>query len=207
MSGLVRAVPGESLPALPDTSTVRTLAMAESPDILESEATARAAHARVTVAKSRYYPSLDAGYRDSWAGTESPFSGFDSHASSWFMGLSWTLFDGFDREAAQVVASVNRDAADSRAADARRQVDAEVIRQVALLGAAFEQIDIARVNVQAATEDFRVLSERYRLGVATSLDLTTSQENLTSAEVDLIQARFDYLVARAQLEALVGKEL
>lgn len=207
--GLVRAVPGDALPDLPDTSTVRAMARAESPAVLQSAATARAAHARVTVAKARYWPSLGVAYGDSRQGAGSPLSNFDdySRSSAWRFSLAWPIFDGFDREAVQVAAWVNRDAADARAADALRQVDAEVIRQVALLGAAFEQIGIARINVQAATEDFRVLSERYRLGVATSLDLTTSQENLTSAEVDLIQAQFDYLIARAQLEALVGKEL
>jgi outer membrane protein len=61
--------------------------------------------------------------------------------------------------------------------------------------------------VNAAREDFREQNQRYQLGVATTLDLSTSQANLTQADVDLIQARFDYLVARAQVEALVGREL
>jgi outer membrane protein TolC len=86
-------------------------------------------------------------------------------------------------------------------------VSAELTRQLALLTAAYDQIDIARINVLAAGEDFRVTTERYRLGVATSLDLTTSQANLTQAEVGLIQARFEYLIARAEIEAIVGREL
>jgi outer membrane protein len=207
--GLARAVPGSALPALPDTSTIRALAMAESPSILQSEASARAAGARVTVARSRYWPSLGVAYNSNRQGTGSPLTNLPDYASSssWRFGLAWPIFDGFDREAAQVEAGVSRDVAEAIAADTRRQVDAEVVRQVALLDAAYRQIAIASVNVQAATEDFRVLSERYRLGVATSVDLVSSQENLTGAEVALIQARFDYLIARAELEALVGREL
>jgi outer membrane protein TolC len=207
--GLVRAVADDVLPALPDTSTVRALALSESPAILQAQADARAAEAGVTAARSRYWPSLGVSYSDSHQGEGSPLSNFDdySRSSSWRFSLAWPIFDGFDREAAQVAAGAQRDAADARAADARREVEAEVIRQVALLDAAHRQIEIARINVTAATEDFRVQSERYRLGVATSLDLTSSQENLTGAEVDLIEARFDYLVARAELEALVGREL
>jgi len=53
----------------------------------------------------------------------------------------------------------------------------------------------------------RVQQERYRVGASTILDLLTSQANLTQAETDLVQARFDYLIARAQLEALVGRTL
>ena len=208
-SGLARAVPGETLPALPDTSVIRELAMKESPSILQSEASARAADARVTIARSRYWPSLGVSYGANRQGTGSPLTDLENYesSSSWRFGLAWPIFDGFDREAAQVAAGVDRDVAEAVAADTRRQVDAEVVRQVALLDAAYRQIAIAAVNVEAATEDFRVLSDRYRLGVATSVDLASSQENLTGAEVALIQARFDYLIARAELEALVGREL
>ncbi len=207
--GLVRPVPGQTLPALPDTSVIRELAMAESPSILQSDASARVADARVTIARSRYWPSLGVSYGANRQGAGSPLSNYDDYqsSSSWRFGLAWPIFDGFDREAAQVEAGANRSFADAVAADTRRQVDAEVVRQVALLDAAYRQIAIAVVTVEAATEDFRVLSERYRLGVATSVDLVTSQENLTGAEVALIQARFDYLIARAELEALVGREL
>jgi outer membrane protein len=52
-----------------------------------------------------------------------------------------------------------------------------------------------------------VQSERYRVGAATILDLLISQTALTTAEVNLVQSRFNYLIARAQLEALVGRSL
>ena len=48
---------------------------------------------------------------------------------------------------------------------------------------------------------------RYRLGVATIVDVLTSQEALNQAEVDVVNARFDYLRARAQIEALIGRKL
>ena len=63
------------------------------------------------------------------------------------------------------------------------------------------------MNVAAATEDLRVQQERYRVGAGTILDLLTSQANLTQAQTNLVQARFNYLIARAQLEALVGHSL
>ena len=66
---------------------------------------------------------------------------------------------------------------------------------------------IASVNVAAATEDLRVQQERYRVGAGTILDLLTSQAALTQAQTNLVQARFNYLIARAQLEALVGRSL
>ena len=59
----------------------------------------------------------------------------------------------------------------------------------------------------AATEDLRVVQERYRVGAATILDLLTSQASLTQAEVSLVQAHYNYRNARAQVESLVGHPL
>jgi outer membrane protein TolC len=123
------------------------------------------------------------------------------------VGVSWTLFNGFSRESQVVSASVARDNAEANAADTRRAVNAQVAQQIAALTTAYEKIDIARANVAAATEDLRVQNERYRVGAATILDLLTSQASLTQAEQNFVQVRFDYLIARAQLEALVGHEL
>ena len=50
-------------------------------------------------------------------------------------------------------------------------------------------------------------NERYRVGAATILDLLTSQAALTQAEVNGIQTRFNYLIARSTLEATVGRTL
>ncbi len=206
----VRAVPDTEFPALPDTVALRASALATAPQVEQAEAQARATHAQLWTARAQYWPSLTVSYSNSRTGTGSPslpmFSNYPE-TFSWRFGLSWTLFNGFQREQSQVSASVASDVAQARAADTRRQVNAQLTQQLAALFTAYEQIGIARTNVDAATEDLRVVSERYRVGAATILDLLTSQASLTEAEVNLVRARYDYLIARAQLEALVGHSL
>ena len=136
-----------------------------------------------------------------------PLLGNYKETFQWRFGLSWTLFNGFTREQNQVTASVSRDVAESRAADTRRQVNAQLTQQLAALSTTYEQISIAQDNLAAATEDLRVQNERYRVGAATILDLLTSQAALTQAEVNVVQTRFNYLIARAQVEAVVGRTL
>lgn len=205
----VRAIPDTGLPTLPDTAALRATALAEAPQVAQTEAEARAARAQTWVARAQYWPSLTVTYNHNRQGTGSPFSNYGSYPEtfSWRFGLSWTLFNGFSREANQVSAGVQQDVAQARAADARRQVNARLTRQLAALVTAFAQIEIARATVAAATEDLRVQNERYRVGAATILDLLTSQTSLTQAEVNLVQARFNYLIARAEVEALVGRTL
>ena len=98
--------------------------------------------------------------------------------------------------------------AEATAADERRAVAGGAHRSaLAELDAARSKIDITATSVAAATEDLRVQQERYRLGASTIVDVLTSQEALNQAEVDVVNARFDYLRAKAQLEALIGRTL
>jgi outer membrane protein len=210
VDALVRAIPDTVLPAVPDTADLRRTALESAPVVQQAESQASAARALVWSARSQYWPSLTVSYSNNRQGVASPnFPLFSSYPEtfSWRFGVSWTLFNGFTREANQVSASVNRDVAEARAADTRRQVNALVTQELAALSTAVEQINIARDNLAAATEDLRVQNERYRVGAATILDLLTSQAALTQAEVNVVQTRFNYLIARAQVEAVLGRTL
>jgi outer membrane protein TolC len=144
-----------------------------------------------------------------YSGADWPWAPATTYLDNWSLRLSvnWTLFNGFSRERALTQATVSRDNARATAADERRRAGAVLTQQLATLATASEQITIARANLAAATEDLRVQQERYRVGAATILDLLTSQAALTQAEVSIVQRRFDYLIARAQLEALAGRTL
>ena len=205
----VRAVPDSGLPPLPDTTALRAIAVDRAPRVEQADAQARAARARVAVSRQTYFPRISYSAGNSTSNAEPPWDHTNPYSKGWNVGVgvSWTLFNGFSRESQVVSASVARDNAEANAADTRRAVNAQVAQQIAALTTAYEKIDIARANVAAATEDLRVQNERYRVGAATILDLLTSQASLTQAEQNFVQVRFDYLIARAQLEALVGHEL
>jgi outer membrane protein len=206
----VRAVPDTVLPPPPDTAALRQVALGNAPAVEQAEAQARAARAQVWSSRAQYWPSLTVSYSNNRQGIGSPnLPLFNTYPEtfSWRFGFNWTLFNGFTREANQVSASASRDLAEARAADARRQVNALLTQQMFALATSVEQIAIARDNLAAATEDLRVQNERYRVGAATILDLLTSQTALTQAEVNVVQTRFNYLIARAQVEAVVGRQL
>jgi outer membrane protein len=82
-----------------------------------------------------------------------------------------------------------------------------LVTQLGNLRTAEARIQIQRASVAAAEEDLRVQQERYSLGASTLLQLLTSQNTLNSSRAALIQARLDARVARAQIEALIGREL
>jgi outer membrane protein len=193
------------LPAI-DTAALRTEAESKSPRVRSAGASAAQARASVGASRSAYWPSLSLAANTGWNGNRADdYNLLNQRQVS--LSLRWMLFNGFDRELTIVQREADLDVAEASASDAQRAVQAELITQVAELEAARTRIEITQTSVLAAREDLRVQQERYRLGASTIVDLLTSQEALNQAEVDVVNARFDYLRAKAQIEALIGRNL
>jgi outer membrane protein len=191
---------------VPDTAVLRAEAERNSPRIQSAAAAADAAHAGLKASRAAYWPSLQLAANTAWNASRS--SDYDVYSNRQLsLGLRWGIFDGFARELAVAERSASLDVAEATAADERRSVGAELTARLAELAAARTQIDITQTSVVAAEEDLRVQRERYRLGASTIVDVLSSQEALNQAEVDVVVARFDYLRAKASLEALIGRNL
>jgi len=199
-----------------DADALRIEAMARSPQVQAAEANARSAEAGIAVARAGYWPTVSLTASGALNGgtvqvrdtANLPINDFRFRQSRTFgLRVQWNLFNGFQREQSIATQQANADAAMATAAEARRSVQANLTTRLAELAAAQVRIGITQTSLAAANEDLRVQQERYRLGVATIVDVLTSQESLTQAEVDLVTARFDYLRAKAQIEALIGRDL
>ncbi len=208
-AGRVRALDDSSfrrVVSAVDTAALRQEAEAGSPRIQNAVASAEVARSNLRASRSAYWPSLTLGANTSWnASRANDYAFFNQRQLS--LQLSWSLFNRFDRELTIAQREATFDVAQATALDERRAVEAELTQRLAELAAAQSKIDITATSVAAATEDLRVQQERYRLGASTIVDVLTSQEALNQAEVDVVNARFDYLRARAQLEALIGRAL
>jgi outer membrane protein len=189
-----------------DTQALRIEAESKSPRVRSAAANAAAARASVRASQSAYWPTLNLGANTGWNGSQrDDYTLFNQRQIS--LSLRWTLFNGFDRELSIVQREADLDLAEANASDASRAVQAEMTTRLAELDAARIRTEITQTSVAAATEDLRVQQQRYRLGASTIVDLLTSQEALNQAEVDVVNARFDYLRAKAQIEALIGRNL
>lgn len=202
----VRAQADSSLYATPqiDTLQLRQDAIASSPSVQQAEASLRTAKAQVAVSRAQYFPSLSAGYSQSLGG---PDLSTLRHSWSLSLSLSWSLFNGFTRETNMARNGAARDEAEATLADTKRQASANLTTQLTALRSAEQRIDIAKASGAAAEENLRVQQTRYRVGASTIVDVQTAETSVVQAASDLVRARLDFLVAKAQIEAIVGHEL
>ena len=196
----------DTLPLPVSRDSLVTSAVGGAPLARAAVATAQSADAAVTAARAQYFPTVLASGGYGWLEDRT----LDNHpVSGWTvqLGVSYPIFNGFQREASVSRARAGADAAQSAALDTERGVRADAVASYDAATVAAERIGFARDAVSAAREDLRVQEERYRAGVSTFLDEVTSQFNLTQAETSLVQARYDYQIARATLERVLGREL
>jgi outer membrane protein len=210
----VTALPSDTLdtpgPAAPlDSGTLIDLAE-RGPAVRQAEAQVAAARAGVRSARAPYLPTVSAGYSRGGSGFDPRFGFGDdpyNYQGSLRLSLSYPLFNQFAREEGVVRARVAEDNADAQLRDARLAARQQVVQALGALRTAQQQVEIQRASVAAAEEDLRVQRQRYEVGASTLLDQLTSQTQLSQARAQLIQARYNARVARAQLEAVVGQEL
>jgi outer membrane protein TolC len=198
--------PVDPTPIQSSRDQVVSTLVAQAPSVRSAEAAVTSAEASIGTARAQYYPSvrLSGGY--DWFNQDFGISG---GRTSWSvrLGLSYPIFDGFRRDETVVRARTQAEIAQYQLADTKRAVRSEAERVLSQLQLAEERISLSRQAVEVAQEDLRVQQERYRLGATTILELLTSQTALVEAQTNLVGLRFDYLLSRAELESILGREL
>jgi outer membrane protein len=208
----VTAAPAESLaPAAlaVDGEPLRQLAE-RGPAVQQAEAELDAARAARRGAWTGYLPSVTAGYSRSASGSADALGlGTDRYDYSGALRLSLSLpvFNQLQREEQVVRAQVAADNAEAALRDARLAALQSFTAALGGYRTAGQRIEAQAASVEAAEEDLRVQQQRYAVGNSTMLDVLTSQTTLDQARQQLIRARYDQRVAKAQLEALVGRDL
>jgi outer membrane protein len=138
--------------------------------------------------------------------TNQPFQ-FSRSPYSITASISLPIFNGFVREQNVEQARVQRDNAlmDVRARNLQLRTD--VTQAYLNLVTAAKTVDLNSQIAAKAAEDLALNEESYRVGAKTFLDVTTARGTYEKAQIDRINAIYDYHKAFAQLENAVGRPL
>ncbi len=157
-------------------------------------------------AESRPWLSLFAGYdarnstfRDDFMRTVTgPIAGVE---------LTWEMWDAGATKGRIKQAQAAYDKAQVSLDDALRRVEQEVRTAYSSFLEAREVLE-SQIKVQEqADEALRLARSRYEAGTGTQLDVLDAQTSLTEARATQVEALRDYLVAQANLERAIGKDI
>jgi outer membrane protein len=121
--------------------------------------------------------------------------------------LSLPIFDNLSREQNLQQAQIARDNARFAARGHEVKLEADVTEAYLNVQTALKTVELQEINARAAREQLSFAEERYRVGAATFLDVTTSRGTFEQAQIDRVNAIYDYHRAFAALESAVGRPL
>ncbi len=90
--------------------------------------------------------------------------------------------------------------------DTERKLNMQATSYRNNMTASSEQVVSNKENVMQAEKAVTIAGKRYEVGKGTVLELNSSQVSLTQAELTYNQSIYDYLVAKADLDQLLGRD-
>jgi outer membrane protein len=207
-SGPVDAVPPDTTPAprLPlSLAEAIRVGLDQGPQYNAARANERSAEAALRAQRGDYLPVFSIGGSHQRYDTQL-FPGA-SNVTSLTFSLSFPLWNNGQREIEVSRARVNRDVARTIREDLERAVRRDVSSAYDGYQTSTATVELAKVGVTVAQQNYRMQELRYRSGASTILDLLDAQVNLAQAQADLVQARYDTRLALARLEAILGRRL
>jgi outer membrane protein len=120
------------------------------------------------------------------------------------LNVNIPIFNGHLFAARRQAAHYERLVADQNSRAQRQAVERDVRAAWAAATNAWQSIPVTENMVKEAQLALDLSQGRYNLGLASIVEVTEAQLNLTQAQIENVTARYDYHVAYAQLQYAIG---
>ena len=121
--------------------------------------------------------------------------------------LSLPIFNGYQREAQVEQAKISRENALYDVRSRNLQLTTDVTQAYLNLVTAAKTVELQTQVAQKASEELAFAEESYKVGAKTFLDVTTARGTFEKAQIDRVNAVYNYHKAFAALENAVGRPL
>ncbi len=133
----------------------------------------------------------------------------DDWNDTWDVGvtLSWDIWDWGSTSSKTIQAeeiSVQTQASFEKLND---NIEVEVYQSYLNLMKAKEKVDVSRLSLEQAIENYRITSEKYNEQLATSTDLIDAEVSELQTATNLTTSLIEYALAKVQLEKSIGRKV
>ena len=187
---------------------VASVAIGHRSDVQAASARVKAAGASVTAARGGWWPQIDLNANFSYSNPNARYQPITPEfLGTWDVGitLSMDLWNwGATRSRVESAEAALKQARlqESQLAE---NVSLEVHRSALNLRRSRQKLAVAQLAVEQADENLRVVSDKYRSGLATSTELLDAEVALLQAQTQLSGARVELALSKAALVRAFGE--
>jgi outer membrane protein len=180
-----------------------------NPAVLAPKAALGAAEAAVNKNRAEYAPTLDlvaSHGRNYSSGSVSTPSDYGTNTHSTQLGIQFTvpLFAGGGTHSRVTEAIANVGKAVAEVEVARRQAGADARQAYSAIVNGMAQIEALESAVESSTSSVKGNKVGYKLGIRMNIDVLNAEQQLYTAQRDLVKARYDTLLQGFKLKAAAG---
>ena len=159
----------------------------------------------IKMQKKQYLPTLAANinYNYSAMGDEK-LSWFPSSTAA--LSLSIPVFDGFQKHFNIKQSKVNKNMLELQREDTERNLRIAIRNFNDQMALCIKNYQAANATVEIAQKSYEISEKIYEVGKATLVELNDAQLALQQAQLTQAQAVYNFIVAKASLDELIGKE-
>jgi len=194
----------DTFPSLADfTSDFRQSALENREELKKLESFSNISDLKIKMDQAGKLPDLFIAVDYGFQGTKYRFNMDNDYVIASAV-LSWNLFSGFQNRARIRQSQAEKEIADSKLEEARKQIELQVVSTINELLAAEKGILAAEMRIKNAREAFRLVNRKFEEGQASLLEYIDARTSMTQAEENLIVSRFSYLSCFSEFEKVTA---
>jgi outer membrane protein len=164
----------------------------------------------ISLQTAGYFPTLSAFANYGWQAQDNTFKFSNySWANSFAVGLSLSvpIFDGFRRKAQIEEAEISKDKVEITKNKLEEGLKTQLTQAELQMDEAKERVEAQQQSVEEANKALQISQTRYNNGIGTQLEILDTQSALTETQTNYEKAIYDFLIAKAEWEKLIGKSV
>ena len=128
---------------------------------------------------------------------------------TWDVGvsLSWSLWNWGNNSAQTTIAEQNKIQTETNLSKLNDAVEIEVYQNYLTFKRAYDKVNVAKLGVNQAEENYRMIKDKYDTQVASSTDLIDAETALLQAKTNYNNSLVEYELAKVLLDKSVGKKI
>ncbi len=173
--------------------------------LLQLDIQSRMLESNLRMQKKQYLPTLAASINYN-------YSAMGDDKLSWFpssnaaLSLSIPVFDGFQKHYNIKQTKISKDMLDVQRIDTERQIRIAIRNYNDQIALCVKNYTAANATVEIAQKSYEISQKMYEVGKATQVELNDAQVALEQAQLTKAQAIYNFMVSKASLDELIGKE-
>jgi outer membrane protein TolC len=179
--------------------------LSNNSSLLQFDIQDRMLESTIRMQKKQYLPSLAASINYNYSAMgDDQLSWFPSSTAS--LSLSIPVFDGFQKHNLIKQTKVSRNMLALQREDTERNLRIAIRNYNDQIALCVKNFEAATATVGVAQKSYDISEKMYEVGKATIVELNDAQLALTQAQLTQAQAVYNFMVTKASLDELIGKE-